>query len=223
MGSRALRGYAVRAAGKAGEPITFLASTPGVARDGLEIPLSAWDLTNYRRNPIVGFAHKFDRPPIGRTVRLDVTERGLIADVVFDQGDGFAREIERKVRDQFLNAISVSWDPKEQQGRRVTKAELLELSIVPVPGDADALALARSAFGRLPAGRGAQADPKLAAAVRGTFARLSDADLRELHTEAVVKPLVRDAYRRLKLEREIGALLDADPQLGRLLDRLAAS
>jgi HK97 family phage prohead protease len=154
MGALHLRGYAVRAAGAAGSPIRFVASTENVARDGLVIESTAWDLGPYERSPVVLWSHDYrgERPPIGRAERVWVEDRCLMADLVFDQGDPFARDIERKYREGFLNAVSVGWDTKAiapgtgGAPPRVTKAELLDISAVPVPGDADALKAARTRY-----------------------------------------------------------------------------
>jgi hypothetical protein len=135
-----------------GAPIRFVASTEGVARDGLEIGMDAWNLDNYRRNPVVLWAHDYSgqRPPIGRA---DVFVDGdrLMADVTFDQSDDFARSIEAKYRGGFLHSVSVGWDTQAMEPSpvagsrgRVTRADLLDISAVPVPGDPNAL-IARQA------------------------------------------------------------------------------
>lgn len=139
-------------------PMRFVASTENVARDGLAIAADGWQLANYRKNPIVLWAHDYfgNRPPIGRAdVKVDGKE--LLADITFDAGDPFAADIERKYRQGFLSAVSVGWDTIELDGKKpepgdlaniffggaaghtVTKAELLDISAVPVPGDPDAL------------------------------------------------------------------------------------
>jgi hypothetical protein len=138
---------ASRAAGKAGDPIRFVASTEDVARDGMIIEAAGWDLAHYRANPVFLWGHDMlgSRPPIGKA-GVAVEGKRLMADVTFDQDDAFARDIERKYRDGFLNAVSVSWDTREYAPRkevgeplRVTKAELLAISAVPVPSDVGAL------------------------------------------------------------------------------------
>jgi len=135
---------ASRAAGKAGDPIRFVASTEQVARDGLIIEAAGWDLQNYRKNPIVLWSHDMlgARPPIGKAVEVAVESKRLLASIVFDQGDPFARQVEQKYRDGYLNAVSVSWDTKKMEPGpppRVTRAELLEVSCVPVPADVGAV------------------------------------------------------------------------------------
>lgn len=133
--------------GKTGEPIEFVASTANAARDKIEIDQNGWQLDNYRKNPVVLWMHDYwgERPPIGRA---EVYQSGdeLICRIWFDQGDPFAADVERKYRNGFLNAVSVGWDTLEwerlEEGKarmRVTKAELLDISAVSVPGDPDAL------------------------------------------------------------------------------------
>ena len=109
-----------------------------MARDGLTIKADAWQLENYKANPVVLWAHDYTQPPIGRA---DVTqeEGNLIASVTFDQGDDLAKNIERKYRDGFLHSVSVGWETQESEGATVTRAELLDVSAVPVPGDPGAL------------------------------------------------------------------------------------
>lgn len=131
--------------GKPGEPIRFVASTEDVARDGISLAAEGWELDNYRANPVFLWGHDYFRiPPIGRAA-VSVEGRELIADVTFDQGDEFARTVERKYREGFLNAVSVGFSIKEFSDRadgqapRSIRHELFDLSAVPVPGDPGAL------------------------------------------------------------------------------------
>ncbi len=117
---------------------TFVASTPGVKRDGLDLDQGRWDLGNYRANPVVLWAHDYmgQHPPIGRA-DVAVENGRLMARVTFDDADPFAAAIAAKYERGFLNAVSVGWDTSEVDGR--THYELLDVSAVPVPGDPDAL------------------------------------------------------------------------------------
>lgn len=143
-----IRAYMERAAaGKAGEPIRFLASTSNAVRDGMIVEAAGWVLDNFRKNPVFLWAHGYWEPPVGKVTHIEVMDDTLVADVVFDQNDEFARKIESKYRDGILNAVSVGFDIKEFAPAshdnpipRATKTELLELSAVPVPADPDALA-----------------------------------------------------------------------------------
>lgn len=132
-----------------GGPLRFIAATEAIARDGMIIQSDGWQLDNYRANPVVLWAHDYtgQRPPIGRAeVSIDENSGNLMADISFDPQDAFASEVERKYRTGYLNAVSVGWNTLDatpsKDGRSVgtvTKAELLDISAVPVPGDPGAL------------------------------------------------------------------------------------
>ena len=140
-----------RADAKAGDPIRFVASTANVARDGLIVEASGWQLDNYRKNPVFLWAHDYDHPPIGKA-EVEIVDDQLIADVTFDQGDDKARQIESKYRNGFLHAVSVGFSIEEIKPPKgtmnapvVTQAELYEISAVPVPSDPDALKARKAA------------------------------------------------------------------------------
>lgn len=142
-----LRAYSVRASdgGNPGDTIRFIASTSDVARDNMIVDAKGWELDNFKRNPVVQWAHNYSEPPIGKVTNIEIDGDKLMADVVFDQDDEFAQKIERKYRAGLLNAVSVGFDvitmepPKGDVPMRSTKQELLELSAVPVPADPGAL------------------------------------------------------------------------------------
>jgi HK97 family phage prohead protease len=145
-----LRAYMVRKDGEegaAGEVIRFKASTEGVKRDGLMVDPQGWKLDNFRKNPVFLWVHDYfgRNLPIGKVTSVNVEDKTLVSDVVFDQEDEFARAVERKYRTGFLNAVSVGWNTvafrpsKGGEAPVITEAELLDISAVPVPGDPDAL------------------------------------------------------------------------------------
>jgi len=112
-------------------------------------------LKNYKKNPIVLWAHNFGKTqvPIGR-VRMDsveITNDFFDADIEFDDEgeDDFAKMIADKVKNGFINAgsigfraIDISKEPVVEGQTSVThkKWELLEFSIVPIPALASSLA-----------------------------------------------------------------------------------
>ena len=103
--------------------------------DGFQINLRNLELDSYRKNPVVLWAHdRWDRSPIGRTLELRWTNRGLEAEFEFDKSP-FAREIEASWRRGFVRGASIGC--MKQEGS--DNYELLEWSIVPVPADRDAV------------------------------------------------------------------------------------
>lgn len=129
--------------------VTVVVSTNRVARDGAIIESSGWDLATYDKNPVVLWAHNDREMPIARTVKSTMTPTELIQVHEFDT-DPASEVVWSKVARGFVNATSVRWIPGETATRRVngrdvlvfTKGhQLLEVSYVSVPADADALVL----------------------------------------------------------------------------------
>ena len=120
------------------------------ARTAPEIDLSGLRFDNYRRNPVVMWAHDATGRspsgglPIGRTLSIErAADGGIIAEFEFLEDDPFAQRIRNAWDRGFLQAASISWLPVEsvpvRGGVRDVRAELLEWSIVSVPADPDAL------------------------------------------------------------------------------------
>ena len=121
------------------------------ARTAPEIDLAGLRFDNYRRNPVVMWAHDSTGRspsgglPIGRTLSIDRSgDGGIVAEFEFLEDDPFAQRIRNAWDKGFLRAASISWLPIESMpaksgGARDVRAELLEWSIVSVPADPDAL------------------------------------------------------------------------------------
>lgn len=124
-----------------GSAIRFVASTEGIKRDGKDLRAEDWDLANFKKNPVFLWVHDYmgSRPPIGKVADVELQGQQMSVDVVFDQQDDFARQVESKYRRGFLNAVSVGWDEMRVAQGEKTKLDLLDVSGVPVPGDPDAL------------------------------------------------------------------------------------
>ena len=130
--------------GKPGEPIRFVATTEGVKADGLNLMMDKLDLHRFEANPVIGYGHNFfgrSNLPIGRAVDIEVDAPALRLSVAFDQADEFATTVEQKVRDRYLNAMSVGFDVNgvDEETGIPQSWELFESSIVPIPLDPDAL------------------------------------------------------------------------------------
>jgi HK97 family phage prohead protease len=128
----------------------FTASNATQDRDGEVIDPLGWDLKNFKKNPVIMYAHDYRTLPIGRASRVWVSEGKELKNVVEFPPEGtyeFADIVERLVDTGYLKTESVGFIPKkwedgdgEKSPRRTyTKQELLEISIVPVPSNPDAL------------------------------------------------------------------------------------
>ena len=120
------------------------------ARTAPEIDLAGLRFDNYRRNPVVMWAHDATGRspsgglPIGRTLSISRSgDGGIVAEFEFLEDDPFAQRIRNAWDRGFLQAASISWLPVEsvpiRGSVRDVRAELLEWSIVSVPADPDAL------------------------------------------------------------------------------------
>ncbi len=142
-----LRGYVERDAAATDGPIPFVLATEGRKGDGIDLQMASADLGRFMSNPLLGYGHMYwgrDSLPIGRVDEPRVDGQALRGGLVFDQDDPFAVTVERKIRGGFLNAVSVGFDAFDidDQGRP-GKWTLFEVSVVPLPMDADAVAEGR--------------------------------------------------------------------------------
>ena len=134
-------------------------STEDVDRMGDSIKSSGWQLSRFQKNPVFIWGHDYNQPPIGRATKVWVDEESkrLMFNVEFADAEtyAFADTIYKLYKGGFLHATSVGFIPLEWEGKDeenplpnrdgnvFTKQELLELSAVPVPANADALVTAR--------------------------------------------------------------------------------
>lgn len=172
-------GFVDRASLTDDSPLRVVMASEGRMADKIDLRMSGADLARFRGNPVLGYGHSYwgrTNLPIGRVDpdSMSIAEGQLSGEIHFDQGDEFAREVERKMRAGFLNAVSIGFDVTQWEsaednywrGGVATKWELSELSVVPVPMDASALVTSGRSL----------ADPELLGALRGfseeEFARL---------------------------------------------------
>ena len=136
--------------------VSAILNTEDVALDGYIVRTAGIDIDAYMRNPVVPFAHKSDEPPVARMVEITRQGTKLLGRMQFADAETypFADTIHRLIRGGFLNATSIGWQPiewermndrKNPNGLIFTKSQLLEVSIVPVPANPEALVTARSA------------------------------------------------------------------------------
>jgi hypothetical protein len=108
---------------------TFRASSGSVDRQNEIVDQNGWLLDSYRDNPVVLDSHRYDsiEDVIGRAIRVEVVGGALECDIIFAVSVGFK---------------SVARRPGGAgQPLTHTQAELLEISLVSVPANRDAVRL----------------------------------------------------------------------------------
>jgi uncharacterized protein len=128
-------------------------STYDLDRFGERVDPSGWDFSQYCKNPIVEWAHRYDIPAIGKIEGLAIDEKGLHGLVIFNDKsfDAFGWGIGERVKAGVIRAGSVGFrvleieipskeDSKDGTSLIFRKQELLEFSICNVPANPFALA-----------------------------------------------------------------------------------
>lgn len=135
----------------------FVASDETVDSYGDIVSADGWDLRRFQKNPQVLFAHNH-RETIGKAVDVGVEGKRLMARIEFapEGTTETADNVWKLLKAGFLRAVSVGFavhsdkdyeyiydDEENVTGFRYLRQELLEISVVSVPANPNALAVAR--------------------------------------------------------------------------------
>ncbi len=138
-----------RAAVASGDGLDFVLSDGSRDRHGTRINPRGWDLSEFQRNPIALFGHSGDFP-IGRWENVRVDGDRLVGRLVLAAKGTSARidELISLVEQGILRAVSVGFRVLEngKAGKEpfdFMRQALLEASVVSVPSNTNALAMAR--------------------------------------------------------------------------------
>jgi hypothetical protein len=129
-------------------------SDNGVDRSRDVIAIEGWDLSMYKLNPVVTFAHSYHTPPIGISEQLYIENGKLISidSFVPREISEFADMVYQMLTHEkrFLRAASVGFRPleynydQERRGVNFIRQELIEHAICPIPDNPRCLADAKS-------------------------------------------------------------------------------
>jgi HK97 family phage prohead protease len=138
--------------------VTFVFSDNSVDRYGDTIDARGWVLDNYKSNPIALFGHDSGSVEnvIGRAHNVRIEGQRLLGDIEFMEAsvNPTAEAVYQMVKGGFLKTVSVGFAPLEWTltkdktrpgGVDFKKQELLEISIVPIPANPNALQQAKAA------------------------------------------------------------------------------
>lgn len=149
-GSVVTKTFVARAPGD--NPFEFIMSDETVDRLGDVIALDGWQLGNFRKNPIALFGHD-SRFVVGKWINVGVRDGALRGTLeLLPAVSERLREIDSALAAGVLRAVSVGFraiavEPIEGSnvgGLRFTKTELVECSLVAVPANPNALAVAKA-------------------------------------------------------------------------------
>jgi HK97 family phage prohead protease len=131
---------------------TFVASDESVDSYGDIVRVAGWELERFKKNPVLLWGHKSSEPPIGTVPEVWKDGTRLMARAQFlDEGvSDMADRIWKIVKAGALRAVSVGFWPtkapndlknekNEWTGYEWIAQELMELSVVCVPANANAL------------------------------------------------------------------------------------
>jgi HK97 family phage prohead protease len=135
---------------------SFVLSDETPDRMGDIIMADGWDLTSFSKNPIALFSHRGDFP-LGTWDNLRIDRRRLVGELKLAPKGTSDRidEMTRLIDAGILRATSVGFRPIEKKPRKVNdqyvgvvgdiyvKQELVETSLVAIPANPNALAIAK--------------------------------------------------------------------------------
>lgn len=137
---------------------SFVFSDENVDRYNDIIYARGWDLKNFNQNPIALFGHNASSVEnvIGRAKNVRVQGTQLLGDIEFLTADinPNAEAVYRMVAAGYLKTVSVGFAPVEWEATKdrsrvggvdFKKSELLEISVVPIPANPNALVQAKAA------------------------------------------------------------------------------
>ena len=127
----------------------LIISTDGLNRYKFRVLSSGGKFEKYLKNPVLLFGHDWSKAPIGRLEDIKVEGDNITAIPVFDEDDELGLACKHKYEKGFLFAASIYFDPLTtssdpaltlpgQIGETVTEWELLEVSMVTIPGNSEA-------------------------------------------------------------------------------------
>lgn len=134
------------------EAVEWVLSDMSLDRDQERVDPAGADFKNFKKNPVVLWAHDYTRPAIGKITNPKVKDGRVVGKVEFDDKDTdeFAWMVGQKVKKGIISAGSIGFkpntvefveEPKDSTRLVHRKWELMEFSICNVPSNPNAMAV----------------------------------------------------------------------------------
>lgn len=129
--------------------VEFIVSTGALDSHGERINVDGINLKDYKKNPVVLWAHDGFNLPIAKTTKIWKEGGKLMARAKFYMKHEFPRQVYDYIVDGYLNAVSIGGMVEEwgDDGRTIAKLNMKEFSVVPIPANQEALVAAKSLDG----------------------------------------------------------------------------
>ena len=139
--------------------LDFVAYSGMPTRNNTQYSVEGMDIGDYLKNPIVQLGHNLESLPIGRSLATWKAGEMLRASIEFAP-DEHSQSIYRLYREGFMRGISIGGFPTAstedrvlEDGRTIRyypRSKLIQLALVPIPGDGDALSIMEKLFEKHP-------------------------------------------------------------------------
>jgi HK97 family phage prohead protease len=130
---------------KEGE-VEFVVSTDSWDAHGERMNVDGIDLKDFKKNPVVLWAHDGFNLPIAKATKIWKEGNKLMARATFKINDEFPRKVYEYIVEGYLNAVSIGGMVEEwgHDGLTIARLKMKEFSVVSVPANQDALVAAKS-------------------------------------------------------------------------------
>lgn len=138
----------------------YILSSDRLNRNGYRVLTNGIKTDAFQKNPVLLLSHMTWGTSIGRVDDLQIEGGNLTGIPVFDENDPVGLMLKKKCESGHPIALSIGFRPLQtsatdvlpgQQFETVTECELLEVSVVTVPGNPDAVGLSANSETPIPA------------------------------------------------------------------------
>ena len=129
--------------------VTAIASSEKIDRDGDIVRVDGINIKEYKKNPVVMFAHDHNSLPIAKATRIWKEDKNLMVKMQFTtpEENSMGDTVYKLIKGDYLKSLSIGFRPNWDSAIRLEKSkgwdfkssDLYEISIVPIPANAAAV------------------------------------------------------------------------------------
>jgi len=129
--------------------VVAIASSEKIDRDGDIVRVDGINIKEYKKNPVVMFAHDHSSLPIAKATRIWKEDKNLMVKMQFTtpEENSMGDTVYKLIKGDYLKSLSIGFKPSWDTAVRNEKvggwdfkdSDLYEISIVPIPANAAAV------------------------------------------------------------------------------------